>query len=59
MNHLARRYGAIIVLTMPLMLSSAPGKDQNGDIRGFFPERAKSERALESKAAGHSRRRAC
>ncbi len=39
MNHLARRYGAIIVLTMPLMLSSVPGKDQNGGIRGFFPER--------------------
>jgi len=52
MTHLARRYGAIIVLAMPLVLSSAPGKDQNGDIRGFFPERAKSERALESKLQG-------
>ena len=34
MNHLARRYGAIIALTMPLVLSSAPGKDQNG--RSFY-----------------------
>jgi N-acetylated-alpha-linked acidic dipeptidase len=52
MTHLARRYGAIIILAMPLVLSSAPAKDQNGDIRGFFPERAKSERALESKLQG-------
>src|ERR1700730_9880362 len=49
MNRLARRYGAAVVLAIPLMLSFASDKATNGEIRGFFPERVTPERELESK----------
>jgi N-acetylated-alpha-linked acidic dipeptidase len=49
MNRLARKYSAIVILAMPLLLPFASGKNGNGDIRGFFPERVKSEHELESK----------
>ena len=49
MNRLARKCGAIVLLAVPLMLPLASGKEGNGEIRGFFPERVKSEHELESK----------
>lgn len=49
MNRLARRYGAAVLLAIPLMLSFASDKAANGEISGFFPERVKPERELESK----------
>jgi N-acetylated-alpha-linked acidic dipeptidase len=52
MNRLARRYGAAVVLAIPLMLSFASDKAANGEIRGFFPERVNPERELESKMQG-------
>jgi N-acetylated-alpha-linked acidic dipeptidase len=52
MTRLARKFAAIILLAIPLMLSFASGKNENGDIRGFFPAHAKSEHDLESKLQG-------
>jgi hypothetical protein len=49
MNRLAGKYGAIVVLAVPLVLSFSSGKDGNGDIHGFFAERVRSEHELESK----------
>ncbi len=49
MNRLAGKYGPIVVLAVPLVLSFSSGKDENGDIRGFFVERVRSEHELESK----------